>query len=98
MDTPVSLLTPIPPDAGNGAATPIKAATAARQFEALLMAQLLRAAHTEEAGWFGSGGDNASSQATAMAEEFLAQALASKGGLGLARIVEQSLNRNPEKR
>jgi Rod binding domain-containing protein len=96
MDTPVSLLTPVPADAG--APTPTKATTAARQFEALLMAQLLRAAHTEDAGWFGSGGDGASNQATAMAEEFLAQALASKGGLGLARMVEQCLNRNQEKR
>ncbi len=73
--------------------TPKKAEHAAVQFESLLLTQLLRAAHTEDSGWLGSGSeeDPASGQATALAEEFLAQAMASNGGLGIARMISQDL-------
>jgi Rod binding domain-containing protein len=67
---------------------------AARQFEALLLAQLLRA--TREAGsdgWLGTGEDQTASSAMGLAEEQFAQALAAQGGLGLASLIVSGLSR-----
>ncbi len=64
---------------------------AARQFEALLVAQLLRAARGDGAGWLGAGEDHSSTPAMELAEEQLAAALAAQGGLGLARLITSGL-------
>jgi len=64
---------------------------ASRQFEAMLITELLRSAHGEDSGWLGSGGDGSFSNMTGMAEEYLAQALSARGGLGLAEMVEKGL-------
>jgi Rod binding domain-containing protein len=64
---------------------------AARQFEALLVAQLLRAARGDGAGWLGTGEDHSSTPAMELAEEQLAAALAAQGGLGLARLIASGL-------
>jgi len=67
---------------------------AARQFEALLITQLLRASRSSGGeGWLGTGEDQAASSAMEMAEEYFAQALASQGGLGLARMICEELSR-----
>jgi len=66
---------------------------AGQQFESLLIAELLRGTHTADGGWLGSGEDSASSCAMGVAEESLAQALASHGGFGIGELVTKSLAR-----
>jgi Rod binding domain-containing protein len=64
---------------------------AGQQFEALMIAELLRMTHSEEGGWLGSGEESANSAAMGVAEESLAQAFSSTGGFGLAALVTKSL-------
>jgi Rod binding domain-containing protein len=97
MDVKLSPASPIAPGMDGRVRISSKSADAATQFEGLLIAQLLRASHEEGSGWLGSGEDATSGQAMAIAEEFLAQALASKGGLGIARMVNTSLAKSEEK-
>lgn len=66
---------------------------AARQFEALLVTQLLRAARGDAEGWLGAGEDRSAASAMELAEEQLASALAAQGGLGLARLITSGLKR-----
>ncbi len=73
-----------------------KVEDAAEQFEALLIAQMLKAARGDEGGWLGSGEDSTASSAMGMAEEFLASALSAQGGLGLASLIRQGLDRPAE--
>lgn len=63
---------------------------AAGQFEALLLAQILKSARQSGSGWLG-GGDAASESATEYAEQQLASLLAQNGGLGLARLISEGL-------
>jgi len=65
---------------------------AARQFEALLIAQLLKQARGDAGGWLGSGEDAGSATAAGLAEEQFAQALAQSGGLGLSAQIVSSLS------
>jgi Rod binding domain-containing protein len=75
---------------GNTAPDP-KIAKAASEFEALFVAQMLRSAREAGAGAFGnSEGDQSSGAMMEMAEDQLAQALSSGGGLGLARTIAES--------
>jgi flagellar protein FlgJ len=76
--------------------TPEKIETAAKQFEALLIGQLMKSMHDPDSkGWLGDE-DESSQSAMEMAEEQFAQALANGGGLGLARMVVQGLSRSAE--
>jgi peptidoglycan hydrolase FlgJ len=68
----------------------------ARQFEALLIGQMLRSARESGGSWFGGGEDEASSSAVGMAEEQLAQTLAAQGGLGLSRLITDGLARDEQ--
>ena len=64
---------------------------AAEKFEALLVGQLLRS--VREAGgenWTGAE-DKASESLMEMAEQQLAQVLASRGGMGLGRLIARDL-------
>lgn len=79
-------------DAG-GFAKPRNTKQAAQQFEALLLTQMLKMARSGDQGWLGSGEDASSSTALEMAEQFLAQSLADKGGLGLAKLIQKGLDR-----
>lgn len=97
MDVSLPLLNAAGPGGSAGHAPTAKSAGAAQQFEALLIGQLLRASHGEGSGWFGAGEDSTGGQATAIAEEFLARALASKGGLGIARMVSAGLEKSRER-
>ena len=72
--------------------TPQKTKDAAAQFESLLVGQILKSAHEEEGGWLGAGEDQTASSAMQMADEYLAKALTAHGGLGLARMISNSLN------
>jgi Rod binding domain-containing protein len=72
---------------------PAKIKDAARQFESLLIAQLMKSMQPGEGGWLGAGEDQASSCAMEYAQEAFSQALSGKGGLGLADLVAKGLER-----
>jgi Rod binding domain-containing protein len=75
---------------------PIKVANAAKEFEALLLGQMLRSVReADSAGWLGSGGDDSNDCAMAIAEEQFAKVLSSNGGLGLAHMVVTGLAKTP---
>jgi flagellar protein FlgJ len=77
---------------GTGDPRPRNVSQAAEQFEALLIAQLLKGAHDETTGgWLGTGDDQAGSAMTDFAEENLAQAMAARGGIGLAGMIAKGL-------
>jgi len=65
---------------------------AAKQFEALVLSQMLKSARENTpGGLMGDGADQASTTMSGMAEEHFAQALAARGGLGLAKMITQGL-------
>ncbi len=71
---------------------PAKVEDAAKQFEALMIAQLLKSARgSDDSSWMGTGDDQAGSIGVEMAEQEFARALASGGGLGLARLIAHGL-------
>jgi Rod binding domain-containing protein len=79
--------------------TPENIAKAATQFEALLIGQLLKSARDSgEGGWFGTDGDEAGSTLTEMSEQQLSSAMASSGGLGLAKMIQSGLTKTVEQK
>ncbi len=86
---PVSLLSPGFADPKN-VDSPERVRDASQQFEALLVAQLLRSARESSGGWLG-GGDSAGDCATEFAEQHLATVLSQAGGLGLANLIAAGL-------
>jgi flagellar protein FlgJ len=72
---------------------PAKVKESAKQFEALLIGQMLKSMRDSEGGWLGTGEDQSSSSAMEYAQESFAQALASRGGLGLAAIVAKGFEK-----
>ncbi|MGA2195303.1 MAG: hypothetical protein ABSH40_08540 [Bryobacteraceae bacterium] len=76
--------------------SPAKIKDAAQQFEALLLAQILRSAHEAGSGWLGEGGDSSSDSLGDYAQEQLAVVMAKNGGLGLAKMIAQGLERKSE--
>ena len=74
--------------------SPEKIKDAASQFEALMMGQILKAAHQEDdGGWLGGDdSDQAASTAMDFANDYFARALASKGGLGLTNMIVAGLS------
>jgi peptidoglycan hydrolase FlgJ len=78
---------PVPKD------DPQKIKDSAKQFEALLIGQMLKSMRDSEGGWMGTGADESSSAAMEYAQESFAQALSSRGGLGLAAIVEKGFEK-----
>ena len=75
----------------NGANDTAKIKGAARQFEALLIGQMLKSMRDSEGGWLGTGDDEASSSAMEYAQEMFAQSLSANGGLGMANLVMKGL-------
>jgi Rod binding domain-containing protein len=72
--------------------TPSKLGDAARQFESLLIGEMLKSARESDSdGWLGSGSDSGSESAMGLAETQFAQAIASHGGFGLAKTIERSV-------
>jgi Rod binding domain-containing protein len=78
--------------------SPEKIKDAASQFEALLIGQILKAAHgdSEEAS-FGGEADPASASAMDFANDYFARAMAAKGGLGLTNMIANGLERQAAK-
>jgi Rod binding domain-containing protein len=71
---------------------PAKVQDAARQFEALLIGQMLKGMRESEGGWMGTGDDQSMSSAMEYAQEMFAQSLSASGGLGLAKVVATGFN------
>jgi Rod binding domain-containing protein len=100
-----ALVVPTPVGTIQPARVPLKNETArirqaATDFEALLLAQMLRSAR--EAGGQGlTGGDDdedeANSSMMELSEQHLAQALASSGGFGIAKMVVAGLTKNADR-
>ncbi|HYA17600.1 MAG TPA: rod-binding protein [Bryobacteraceae bacterium] len=70
--------------------------SAARDFEALLIAQMLKSMRSEKSAWLGSGdeSDGDSNDAVlSLGEQQIAQALSAGGGLGLAKMIETGLTK-----
>jgi len=74
---------------------PGKIHEAAQQFEALMIGEMMKTAREggSEEGWLGSGESTGDDQAIGMAESQFSQALASRGGFGLAKMIEQTVSR-----
>ena len=84
-------------DATSGTSSePDKLKNAAKQFEALMVGEVLKAARaSSDGGWLGTGDDQSGQLAMELGEQQLAQALASTGGLGIAKMVTKSLEHKP---
>jgi len=75
-----------------------KIAEAAKQFEALMLGQLLKTAReSSDGGWLGTGDDQAGELALDVAEQQFAQAMSAKGGLGIAKMVTKGLEHRAAK-
>jgi Rod binding domain-containing protein len=70
---------------------------AARDFEALLVGQMLRSVREGGSGWLGTGDDQSSEAAFGLGEEQLARALSSSGGFGLSKIIDAGLRAETSK-
>jgi len=77
--------------------TPQKIAGVAKQFEALMIEQILKSARDATGGgWLGSDDDQddqTGSLVMDLAEQGLSQAMAARGGLGIAKMVTAHLER-----
>ena len=73
---------------------PTKIRGAAQQFESLLLAQILHAAHGSSGGWLGSGSDSAADGVSSLADEQLAVMISQQGGLGLRDLIVQGLTKS----
>ncbi|MEO8098615.1 MAG: rod-binding protein [Acidobacteriota bacterium] len=76
--------------AGDGTPKPKDAGDAARQFEALLLGQMLRTAHTSE-----ESEDSTGDTMWDMAAQQFAQVMADNGGMGLAKLIVKGLGTTP---
>lgn len=85
------------PDMPQKADTPEKISGAAKQFEALMIEQMLKSARdTSGGGWLGGDDDpddQTGSLVMELGEQGLAQAMAVNGGLGIAKMVTANLER-----
>jgi Rod binding domain-containing protein len=69
-----------------------KIARVASEFEALLLAQMLKSVEESGSGdWSGDSEDQTGTSLAEMAQEQFAQALAKSGGLGVAKMVTAQL-------
>jgi flagellar protein FlgJ len=67
----------------------------ARQFESVLLGMMLKSMREASGaeGWLGAGEDQSLAGISELAEQQVAEALSSAGGLGLAKLVVDGLNR-----
>jgi len=85
-------------NSGQAKTSPAELLDAARQFESLLLSELLKSVREASgSGWLGTGEDAAGDSAMGLAQEQFAQALAQGGGLGLSKLIAGGLERtNPK--
>ncbi len=72
----------------------LKESGAAKDFEAILVAQLFQAFRESGSGWLDGGNDSASDTAFSMGEQQLAKSISHGEGFGIARIIEPALNKS----
>lgn len=72
---------------------PAKIKDAAKQFEALLIGQMMKSMHDSEGGWLGTDKDDSGSSAMEYGQEIFAQSMAQNGGLGLANVIAKGLEK-----
>jgi Rod binding domain-containing protein len=90
--TPVSLAgLPSPAQVFAAEPHPKNAAEAAKQFEALMIAQMLRTAHESTSNSLDGDESSSSDAMFDLAGQQFAQVLANNGGLGLAKMILQGL-------
>ena len=83
---------PPTPPVPTSRADPAKVENAAKQFESLLIGQIMKSMHEAgSADWMGTGDDPSGESAMELAEEQFAQAMASQGGLGLAKLIVKGI-------
>jgi Rod binding domain-containing protein len=68
-----------------------KQLSAAKDFEAILIGQMLHSIREEGDGWLGTGDEDASTTMFGFGEDQLAKALTSGGGLGLSKVIAAGL-------
>ena len=68
---------------------------AGKDFEALLIGQMMRSIREDGSGWMGTGEDKASDAAFGMAENEFARAMSDSGGFGLSKMIEKGLTSRP---
>ena len=74
----------------------LKRTGAAKDFEALLIGQMLHSVREEGSGWLDSGEDQSSDAAFGLGEEELAKALSHSGGIGLSKVIDAGLRKASE--
>ncbi len=72
---------------------PSDTAAAARDFEAMLIGELLKSAYSTEQTGLGGGSDSGGQTMLDFGREHLAKVISAGGGLGLAKVVENGLKR-----
>jgi flagellar protein FlgJ len=73
--------------------SPKKLQDAAKQFEALMIGQMMKTVRDSgEGSWLSEGDEAGEDSSMSMAEEQFAQAMASNGGLGLAKMVMRTMS------
>jgi flagellar protein FlgJ len=77
--------------------TPEKIQKAAKDFEALLIGQMLKSVRESSFGGGWGTSDQTGDVALDMAEQQMAQLMASNGGLGLSRLISQGLEKSAVK-
>jgi peptidoglycan hydrolase FlgJ len=94
MFPPISLSTALTPSTPSTQPKddPAKVLDAARQFEALLLNQMMKSMRDTEGGWMGTDEDDAASSAMEYGQEMFAQSMANQGGLGLAKLLAAGLS------
>ena len=86
------MIDPVTPAApASQASAPKKIEDAAKQFEALLLGQMLRS--IRDSGW-GDEDDPANSTMLDVADQQFSQMLASNGGMGMARLIVDGLKKS----
>ena len=88
----IESLSPVNPATKNRD-TPNQILESARQFEALLIGQLMRGMRESAGGWLGSGEDQAGASMAEFAEQQMAQLLSANGGFGLASMIQKDLSK-----
>jgi Rod binding domain-containing protein len=82
----------------SSSSNPSKIADSAKQFEALMLGQILKASHdSSDGGWLGTGDDQGGEMAVELAEQQFAQAMSAKGGFGFAKLITAGLERGAAK-
>ena len=73
---------------------PKRLGEAAKQFEALMITQMMKTARESSGGgWLSDGDETGEDTSMGMAEEEFAKSMANNGGFGLAKMVVQTMSR-----